>query len=98
MKEETIMLLKKNSNTVTSIANEEETIVLHISEGEYYGLEGAHKEIWDNFNQNLFKKKSIVEEFLSKFDNSKEEIQKLVDESVMDLINYKLIMVVDKYE
>lgn len=98
MKEETIMLLKKNSNTVTSIANEEETIVLHISEGEYYGLEGAHKEIWDNFNQNLFEKKSIVEEFLSKFDNSKEEIQKLVDESVMDLINYKLIMVVDKYE
>ncbi len=72
--------------------------MLHISEGEYYGLEGAHKEIWDNFNQNLFEKKSIVEEFLSKFDNSKEEIQKLVDESVMDLINYKLIMVVDKYE
>lgn len=92
------MLLRKNSNTVTSSANEGETIVLHISEGEYYGLEGVHKEIWDNFNKDFFEKKSIVEEFSSKFDNPKEEIQKLVDESVMDLINYKLILVVDKYE
>ncbi|MGE7885159.1 PqqD family protein [Bacillus sp. NPDC094077] len=92
------MLLRKNSNTVTSSANEEETIVLHISEGEYYGLEGVHKEIWDNFNKDFFEKTLIVEEFLSNFDNPKEEIQKLVDASVKDLINYKLLLVVDKNE
>lgn len=90
-----MMLLKRSLDTISQSLNENECIVLHVKKGEYFGLEEALKEVWMLIDDTTpLEKERLFQLLCQKFDNQSDEIKQLVDDSLNQLIELELVMVV----
>jgi len=87
------MLIRRNSYTVATQIDENEIIVFHLKNGEYYGLEGIHKEVWILINDSCCEKSLILAELCSKFDNEAEQIKRMLDNCIDQLLEKDLITI-----
>ena len=73
-----------------TVLNDGETIVFNTSNGHYYGLTGAVKEVW-GLVDGVRTIRQIKQELLQSYEVSSEQIERDVDQSVADLVQIGLI-------
>ncbi|MBC6973537.1 PqqD family peptide modification chaperone [Bacillus sp. Xin] len=88
------MIITRNKNTSTTNL-ENECIVLHKGSGQYFGLEGALKELWMEIEEDKKDTKDIVLKWKSKFDQDESELSLILNEMIENLIENELLNIED---
>lgn len=89
------MKIIRNQETATTVL-ENECIVLNLDNGQYFGLEGALKELWIEIENERKDKKDILIKWQSAFDQTEEELSVILNEAIQELTHHKLIKIEDK--
>jgi Coenzyme PQQ synthesis protein D (PqqD) len=88
------MRLRMNSPQVISETIQGETIVIHLTTGTYYSLQGTGAEVWDALNAGASVAEA-VDGLAAHYEASREEIDEAVAQLVRDLRSEDLVADVD---
>ncbi|MEC1259170.1 PqqD family peptide modification chaperone [Bacillus swezeyi] len=89
------MKITRIQETATTVL-ENECIVLNLDNGQYFGLEGALKELWLEIQNERKDTKDILIKWKTEFDQTEEELSIILIEAIQELTQNQLIKIEDK--
>ncbi|ATH93654.1 PqqD family peptide modification chaperone [Bacillus glycinifermentans] len=89
------MKITRNEETATTVL-ENECIVLNLDNGQYFGLEGALKELWMEIENERKDTKDILVKWKTEFDQTEEELSNILHEAIQELTQSKLLHIEDE--
>ncbi len=72
---------------------EDEIVLLDMPRGVYYGLEGAAMELWKELSDGPIDSSEILSKWNQRYQQSEEELRRLLDQSIQELKSKNLIVV-----
>jgi hypothetical protein len=85
------MLLGRKDRTLTTVV-EDEVIILDLESEEYFGLDGAAKELWQALEEGPLRLNMVLAQWTTLFDNPTDELHQLIMETVEQLQSRNLLV------
>ncbi|SYX82415.1 PqqD family protein [Paenibacillus alvei] len=86
------MIISQKEEIYTTVHGEE-IVLLDMMQGMYFGLEGASAKIWEELGQGPVAVSAILEKWKDVYDQTGDELESLLSQSVQELIDKRLVVV-----